>query len=380
MARKILFVTHDTSIYGASKSLQALIHFLKGQAECGLVVRQDFRRAIDFAGLRAQFGVDKVYATWLPFLDCFVGRADPVPLRGRLWLLLSNLLGHIGRRRIAALAKREGYDVVHLNSLVLASLVTDEVPTVVHVRELWDGRYRALVRKRLESAAGVVFIDEPVAVPFQGFALKRSLVLANPVLPGAVAPLPREKARIAERIAGKLVLAIVGRVTEEKGAAFLIQCLKDFADPRIALLIVGEGEMQSACEAYARQDPRLIYYGSENDMDIIYTAADVVIRAEDSPRVGRTVYEALYAGRSVALPGAPSAYPAELVETHRGRMYFYDVRNVPSFTMLLGRLLDQRPVRGEPVHMTYDTGPLRRFWERSMADGNEAQSVHIDSC
>jgi glycosyltransferase involved in cell wall biosynthesis len=105
--------------------------------------------------------------------------------------------------------------------------------------------------------------------------------------------------------AATTVFAVVGRVAEIKGVTFVIEAFRRAGAADAALLIVGDGpaDYVARCRKMAQNDPRVIFWGVEPDVKRIYAATDFVVRGDPQACVGRTVYEGLYAGSGVILPG-----------------------------------------------------------------------------
>ena len=55
----------------------------------------------------------------------------------------------------------------------------------------------------------------------------------------------------------------------------------------------------------------------------VYALADYVLRGEAYPCVGRTIYEALYAGCGVIIPGSPANHTLFEYERFAPRVHFY---------------------------------------------------------
>jgi len=346
MTVKILFVTHDISFYGASKSLQALIKLLPSHVECGLVVQRPILNKLDLTKIKTQFGVRKVYSIWLPFLDCCVG-LDRFTLKDRVSIWLKSLLSIHSRYKLPRLAKLEGYDLIHLNSIVLIPLISKKYQFTLHVRELWDNSYQQLVAKRVQEAVGLVFIDNVVRKPFAELKVQRSVVIDNPVVfsENEKFKFSQDKFWLRDKLKGKLVLSIIGKVTVEKGILFLIDAMRKLDGMPVVLLVVGEWVNQKMRKKLSNVSDQIIYYGIEPNIENIYEIADVVVRAEDQPRVGRTIYEALYYGLSVLIPGGAQDYPIDLVTKYSDRIYFYKTRDISDFVSKTESLIRFRPHR-----------------------------------
>ncbi|MDD5594345.1 MAG: glycosyltransferase [Candidatus Margulisbacteria bacterium] len=338
---KALFITHDISAYGASKSLQLLLNNLDG-IEVDLIVSKRLFGRHDVARIKQKFGpaVRHVYQYYLPFDKHVVASFEKSPLV-YIYDAIKSILWRWDRPRLYALARRNGYSFVHLNSLVLNPLIDPGLPFIIHIRELLDGE-RKEIKARINNARGVVFIDEEVKKPFAGLSLRQSVVLNNPVDMRRLAEARGQiqRSALAEDNKGKTVFSVIGLISEEKGVGFIIEAFRQMNDPQARLLIVGAGPLRyvNECKKAAAGDSRIIFHGEEDDMLNIYYLSDYVLRGEDRPRIGRTIYEGLYSDCGVIIPKGSGAIEMDDHDKFRDSIFFYPVRNAPALAQLLQKL------------------------------------------
>jgi hypothetical protein len=107
------------------------------------------------------------------------------------------------------------------------------------------------------------------------------------------------------------------------------------------LVLVGEGDKHylERCKRAAEGRSDIVFHGFDADVPAIYAASDYVLRGEAYPCVGRTIYEGLYAGCGVLIPGA-SEDGARMFESNRfeDRIHFYPPRSITGLTTLLRQL------------------------------------------
>lgn len=320
---KVLFVTHTVDpMGGAARSLRELVEAWDVDADL-MVAR--FNGTPDDAAIRAFFGsrVRRVFRRWLAYDLCYRGR--PRFLESPRRHALFPLMWRIERGRFHRFVARQGYDLVHLNSIVLHPMVRAGGPFVLHVREILDGAQP----QALASAArarGVVFIDEATRAPFAGTPLRASVVLNNPVDMRAVGqPPPDAAARLGGDPAALTIFAMVGTLIPEKGVDVVLESFVALDAPDARLLIVGRGAPDYAARlrAIAGGDRRVVFWGEEPNVAGIYTLADWVVRGESYHCVGRTVYEALYAGCGAIVPGDPQRHDFFEFDRFSRRIRFY---------------------------------------------------------
>jgi glycosyltransferase involved in cell wall biosynthesis len=276
---------------------------------------------MDEPALRAFFGpnLGAVRRFWLPFEPCYKGRA-PLAASAHVWAAYA-LMWRLSRAKFRALAR--DYDVIHLNSVVLFPVVDAELPCVVHVREIVD-RDLTRVTASLERARGVIFIDEATRAPFAQTRLSNSIILNNPVdMTGVDRPPADAEARLGAPLQQLTVFAIIGALIPEKGVDRVIRAFRRTHDRAARLIVVGEGAQETALRALAAGDDRIVFWGQVNDTDPIFALADYVLRGESYPCVGRTIYEALYAGCGVIIPGSDRDHTLFEYERFATRVTFY---------------------------------------------------------
>jgi len=365
---RVLFVTHDISNYGASRSLQSLISYLRLEnVHCELVVRNKLFGNIDKDDIKRRFHVEDVHCLWIPFWNCYVGRKEALNIKEKLWMLFVNCLIFFTKNQLLKLARAQRFDVIHLNSIVLLKLTEASFPIIVHVRELLDKEFQNEAAIHLKCCGGAICIDDIVHEPIKDITINNSLILPNPFeLNDQSDWTPGEKqTKLLATIKGKFIVTIVGRVTAEKGINFLLDFLQFFRDDRFVLLVVGDGELISNCKRFSIDDPRLIVYGEEENIQFIYKIANLVIRGEDIPRIGRTVYEAVFAGSLVLLPGNSADYPLELCEKYPSQVFFYKTRDVRDFSKQVLDLLEKGTIeRKEKISSPYVTTELLEFYRK----------------
>lgn len=336
MALSLLFVTHSLHHGGATRSLRELIANYPG-VTIDLVVPH--RAAMTDDEARAYFGpnVRRILRFWLPFELCYRGRPS-LWRHGHRWIAL-RLLWLTNRAAFYRLAAE--YDAIHLNSVVLHPIVRPDLPFVLHVREIVDLDLSA-VRGSACSARGTIFIDEATRAPFRDLEL-RSITLNNPVdMTRVGAPPPDSAARLGGDPAGLTIFSIIGVLIPEKGIDRVIRAFRATRDPRLRLVIVGEGLAEPALRELARGDARIVFWGFTPDVEPLFALSDYVLRGEAYPCVGRTIYEALYAGCAVIVPG-PGDAPLFEYERFAPRIHFYppgdEARLTTTFEALAGKKL-----------------------------------------
>lgn len=345
--QRILFVTHTVDPFGgAGRSLRELLRAYQG-VEADLMLPR-FHGAPDDDAIRRFFGprIRRIFRAWLPYAMCYRGRpAVWESARRHLLFPLCWRLCEAGFHRFVA---RERYDAVHLNSLVLHPMVRADGPFLLHVREILD-RGRPAAQRSAARAHGVLFIDEATRAPFAGAPLRRHVVLNNPVDMTAVGRLPADAAsRIGGDPEALTVFSLVGTLIPEKGAELVIRAVRAARARDVRLLLVGTGMAHyvAGLRRLAGDDPRIVFWGNAPDVADLYTLSDYVLRGEAYACIGRTIYEALYAGCAVVIPGDPSSHAVFEHARFAERIRFYPPGDEARLTAIVDELAGHK-LRGK---------------------------------
>lgn len=338
---KALFITHDISLYGAAQSLRLLLANLKN-VEVDLVIPKRLTGRNDLRSIKERFGpaVVNIYEFYLPFDLCYEGNTRQTPL-----YRLKEALWRANKNKLYAFIGRGGYDFIHLNSLVLHPLIRPDWPFVIHVREVLDVPNGSRAKASLKAARAVIFIDEATRRMFHGLRLNKSLVLNNPFDMSALRERKYRSDRLAEH---KTVFSLIGRIMDNKGTEFIINSFRQLKAPNVQLAVVGMGGVGEdayvdKCKNLAANDERIIFWGEEKEIAKIYALSDYIIRGEAYPCVGRTIYEGLYAGCDVIVPGEQTDSVMFFeYEKFKNKIHFYPPRQTQGLTGLLQRLAGRK--------------------------------------
>ncbi len=303
MNKKILFVTHALEgLYGSATSLRLLLEHYS-DIEADLVLPRSFRHSRDLNAIAARFAaVQRVYELSLPVDLDVVGikRSAPEMLYGAAhWLNWQR-----DRVRFRDLIEQNRYDVVHFNSPVLHRMVEADIPAVIHMRDIILDPQSPVVDK-LSNGLGIVFIDAATRKPFERVASRmHAITLNNPMHMSDVGQYAGVF-RHPRLTANTTVFSMLGRVAPIKGVELVIRAFRQGAGDDALLLIVGDGpkDYVAHCRSLTENDPRIVFWGEEENAKKIYAATDYVVRGDPQPCIGRTVYEGLYCGCRVIMAG-----------------------------------------------------------------------------
>lgn len=294
-------MTHDVSLYGASRSLQTLLANLE-DTDIDLAIKKRFFRNRDLGEIKSFYGgkVNQVREFYFPLPDCYKGSEINKFVVG-----LNYAFWQSNAKAFYDFIKENEYDYVHLNSLVLYPLIRADLPFFIHIREILNGSELA-VTEALRRATGVIFIDEATYAPFSKLDAASGVVLNNPFDMCHLKLLDTRALTSKYDVKSKTVFSIIGSVAEVKGVDLAIKAFRKVTNKDALLLIVGKGlnaAYVNHCRELAAGDTRIIFYGEEAEIGKIYAVSDYILRCDPQFCIGRTVYEGLYAGCNVIIAG-----------------------------------------------------------------------------
>jgi len=342
---KALFITHDVGNYGAARSLQLLLKNYDN-VHIDLVFKKNiFIKDDDIREVRNKFGgkIQEIMKCYLPFDFCYKYKPESFTMR-IVYRLLNKLIWQVTKKKLYSKINEGHYDFIHLNSLVLHSIISREYPFIIHIRDIFDHSSNKVIQN-VSNAKGVIFIDEATREPFHNIFLPHSIVLNNPFDMTPIkgySDAKREKINI--KFHDKTVFSMIGAVTEKKGVLFVINCFLKLKNDDARLLIVGRGDADGdnfleKCRKNAKEDKRIIFWGEEDDILQIYSISDYILRGEEYQCIGRTIYEGLYSGCSVIVPADEKRLkPMFEFDKYKDHIYYYPPRHASGLLAIFERL------------------------------------------
>lgn len=323
--KRYLFITHDTSIYGASRSLQNLLVGL--DIEYDLIIQKKIKSNNNLKKIQSFFGgnAKNIYEFYLPFEECFIGKNMNKIYITKCFDFIKRLLFTINKNKLMNFIKKQNYEAIHLNSIVLFPLIDKKYPIFIHIRELYDNSNDKIFFSFINNSKGVIFIDKEVSKPFHDLKVK-SIILNNPFnMSGVTKYISKSKTNV-------IIFSMIGAISEEKGVDFIIKTFLKTTNKSFRLYIVGAGTKNyvQECKKIAELDERIKFYGEEPEIEKIYAMSDCIIRGEDIPRVGRTIYEGLYSGCKVLVPYSQDMKEIEDYGIFEDKIIFYTARDESS--------------------------------------------------
>jgi len=292
---KALFITQSAYF---SKSI--ITHVLNTDDNVDLLINErvigndiNVKYAQEMLGER----VNNLYRGIIPVSNCYIGKS--LKITKKILSFTKGLFNPLFLLKINKIINNGNYDYIYVNSLTLHKIISKDHPYIIHVRERYDGADDT-VFSSLMKAKGIIFIDNAVSIPFKNLLVNKKIIINNPI-DMSKDDIHKLKTNIDT---SKTIFSVIGRIENEKGIPMIIESFKN-SNVDAILLIVGFGEPDyiKMCKTIAGDDKRIIFYGVEEHIQIIYDITDYVIRGESEQCIGRTIYEGLYSGCNVIIPG-----------------------------------------------------------------------------
>jgi glycosyltransferase involved in cell wall biosynthesis len=321
----VAFVTHYATLYGANRSLLALIDGLRADyAVQPLVVLPE-------AGPMAE----ALASRDVPFMTVLM-RGWMAPERWKAPLRLAINFSSVPR--LARRLRAWDPDLIHTNTSVtpFGALVAAYLgcPHTWHVREFGDLDFgfrhdwgRGVFAWGLSEAQAVVAVSEAVRARTLRRVQAPCHVVYNGVVSHAQAQTLGRDDDAPPRPRQLPTFALVGRIQPEKGQVQAVRALRQLAAHGCAVRLLLAGTGRPEHEAAVRHEARRMgvadhveWLGFVDDPFSVYRRADAVLVCSPHEAMGRVTVEAMAAARPVI--GYDSDGTAELVEHERDGLLY----------------------------------------------------------
>lgn len=255
-------------------------------------------------------------------------------------------------RKIEKELVSNGYEYIHLNSLVLWPVLlfrTKRIKYIIHIRELPDDKYLLFqkMKKTIKNKADHIYcIDNKT---YEHFAdSEKSLLLINPASHFFLEE--KEKVAFKEKLKQNTsfdehfkTISIIGRVEKIKGHDFLFETIKEYGINDINVLVVGNYDTPWGKELMnsVRSFKNVIFLGEFDNVGLVYAISDAVVRCESYFALGRTVLEGLFNGCKVIMPYETDEdldFVNRELNIFMNKFLFYKARNKYDFYLKLKEL------------------------------------------
>lgn len=376
---KALFILHEgIFIYGANRSIAGVLQNLSYDYD--LMICRSFTKRVNKTELRELMGkhLRNIYEVWMPRYRCQY--YDKVSMFRECSHIVNNVLALFAAGRRKRLIRAGGYDYVHLNSLVLYPVIDAHASYVIHAREIINPQYRRIGKfiSALRTAAGIIYIDEATRIPIEALMHgNRKLVLNNPFDMTHIAGVDYEESLRQFGVSSEnTIFAMLGQVGDNKGSKFVLRAFMRHENPNSRLLIVGNHDHAYGreCEKMTDKDSRIIYCGELKNTGSVYRISDYIIRGEPQFCIGRTIYEGLFSGAGVIIPGRnEDIVKMQAGEELQDRICFYEPESERSLAERIDHCSHQKQKDREfRSNIDHYMEQYNKFIDRVVSDKKEA--------
>ncbi|MEZ3424970.1 MAG: glycosyltransferase family 4 protein [Lachnospiraceae bacterium] len=324
---KLFVINNVGMVGGANKSLRGLIQNLNEKVD--LIAPVD--HLVSNQKLRKFFGsnINNIYRFYLP-CRCSISGYDLGILD---WCYIEKLYQK-NKKEIYELIRKNGYKHIHLNSYVLYPMLNKNYQMSIHIREMYEGNYvvKKLVKKKLDQAKGIIFIDYATRENWD-IDKRKIMVLNNPFNQKIVLDVNLEETKQKYCINNETIfLFVTDQLLPIKGLDFIVNAFIKSGCKDSKLLIAG-----SVCPSKYKKYKNIKFLGKVIHMEEVYAVADYVLRGEPYFAIGRTVYEGLYSGCGVIIPGNDIKDSNKIFERKKflNKVIFYKPRDLNELSTLL---------------------------------------------
>lgn len=328
---KIAIINHDTSVYGASKSLRTYLPELCKSHDVTLYLPKSInifkKTKIDH---KSFFGIDKIEYIFQPFSLCYKGEKRLFKTKIKFFII--NVFFYLIKYYLISKLKKQNYSKIILNSIVLHPFIVKDINFVLHVRE--SAKINSFLLRNMKNAQKIIFIDYSTQNIFLKYnkIISKSYVINNPF-------------NMSKKICNfgvhtnilsnsKIICAMIGQIADNKGVDFVLNAFSKLDNKKYILLIIGkiylENDYHKKCINF--KSSNVIFLDEIKDIVPFYSYIDIVIRGESFFTIGRTIYEGLFSSCNVLIPGSLKNI-SQIYEYDKfsRNIFFYRPRDIQSF-------------------------------------------------
>jgi glycosyltransferase involved in cell wall biosynthesis len=145
---------------------------------------------------------------------------------------------------------------------------------------------------------------------------------------------------------GDLVVLFAGKLEPKKDPDFMLRLAKNLPDPRLKMIIVGNGKSEDELKMKGSKDNRIIFLDFQNQqkMPLVYRLADIFVLPSRGPGEtwGLAVNEAMACKRPVIVSSKCGCVPDLVEENITGWVFEPGEEGDQKIKDLLNRILDKR--------------------------------------
>jgi glycosyltransferase involved in cell wall biosynthesis len=145
-----------------------------------------------------------------------------------------------------------------------------------------------------------------------------------------------------------LVILFAGKLEPKKDPGFMLRLAEHLPDPRLKLILVGNGKLENELKKQALNDKRIIFLEFQNQekMPVLYRLGDIFVLPSRGPGEtwGLAVNEAMACNRPVIVSSKCGCAPDLVEEGRTGWVFEPGDAGDRKISNLLGKILDDRSI------------------------------------
>lgn len=357
--KKILFVLEKgrNLYYGAETSLKEYIEELSKnkKIEIYLLVRKSlFFKQEDIMNETKRFfkGVNlkKIYILPLPLKNIKISSNlynNRIRIKGRIAELLNNIIWKIyGKRKYDEILKKEMFTLVHINTLQLYEITNlSQSNYFIHVRNCFEKNI--LKKDFFNNIKGIIAIANDVYESLKEMGIdNKIIILNNPINGKKIEKISLddqkeiyEKYKINKE---EVIVALIGRISPEKGIVYAIEEFNKLKRKDIKLLIIGDATdkiYENNCKKLAYKNENIKFIPVTSKIELFYSISDYILRSDDIVGLGRTHLEGLFSGNNLIMPGTDEFIDEnENLKKYKEKILIYKPQKENELTKILNTI------------------------------------------
>lgn len=357
--KKILFVLEKgrNLYYGVETSLKEYIEELSKnkKIEIYLLVRKSlFFKQEDIMNETKRFfkGVNlkKIYILPLPLKNIKISSNlynNRIRIKGRIAELLNNIIWKIyGKRKYDEILKKEMFTLVHINTLQLYEITNlSQSNYFIHVRNCFEKNI--LKKDFFNNIKGIIAIANDVYEPLKEMGIdNKIIILNNPINGKKIEKISLddqkeiyEKYKINKE---EVIVALIGRISPEKGIVYAIEEFNKLKRKDIKLLIIGDATdkiYENNCKKLAYKNENIKFIPVTSKIELFYSISDYILRSDDIVGLGRTHLEGLFSGNNLIMPGTDEFIDEnENLKKYKEKILIYKPQKENELTKILNTI------------------------------------------
>lgn len=336
MKNKVLFVAHDSSLYGANQSLLNMISSLSEKPiTITVAVPTNGPICKVFDSLNILYVVlnyrSEIFVDTDLLKDKFLNK-----LR-----FLNNLIrNHFAYNKLKKLHFDKNFDIIHSNSSVVAIgekfAFKNNIKHIWHLREYIDLDHKVQVygglekyKIRIQNSENILCITNGIAKHFG--VEKKAFILRDAV---------RKNSEKVYRKKDSNYFLFCGSLQEGKGVEIALEAFSRFKNENMKLLIAGTGTLRY--ETYLKQivselkiNSKVQFLGFRDDIDSLMYNAKAFLMCSKNEALGRVTPEAML--NFCPVIGYNNAGTADIIENYKNGI-LYD--NINGLIDILNRIVE----------------------------------------